>query len=53
MLSALSLVDEWTFDSFDLHDVSGGLPLSTLAFALFKKSGIMKQLQLDEVKLAR
>ena len=53
VLSALSRVDEWTYDMFELNLVSGGRPLSTLAFALFKRSGIVDLLMLDEPKLAR
>ena len=53
MISALSRVDEWTYDMFELNLVTGGQPLSTLAFALFKSSGIVDLLMLDERKLAR
>ena len=53
VLSALSDVDEWTFDSFALSEATGGRPLSTLAFSLFKTSGIIEALNLDEGKLAR
>ena len=53
VLSALSRLDEWTYDMFELNLVSGGRPLSTLAFALFKRSGIVSLLMLDEPKLAR
>ena len=53
VISALSRVDEWTYDMFELNLVTGGQPLSTLAFALFKSSGIVDLLMLDERKLAR
>ena len=53
LLSALSRVDEWTYDMFELNLVSSGRPLSTLAFALLKRSGIVGLLMLDEAKLAR
>ena len=53
VLSALSRVDEWTYDMFELSEASGGRPLSMLAFALFKRSGIVSLLMLDEPKLAR
>ena len=49
----LSRVDEWTYDMFELSEASGGRPLSMLAFALFKRSGIVGLLMLDEPKLAR
>ena len=53
LLVVLSMVDEWGFDSFSLSDVSAGRPLSTLAFALFKRSGLIQILQIDESILAR
>ncbi len=49
----LAGIDDWAFDSFELADVTDGRPLSTLAFALFKRTGISARLQLDESKLAR
>ena len=49
----LSQVDEWAFDSFELARVTEGRPLSTLGFALIRRSGIMAKLRLDEGKLAR
>ena len=53
MLRVLSQVDEWAFDSFQLARVTEGRPLSTLGFALIRRSGIMAKLHLDEGKLAR
>ena len=49
----LSQVDEWAFDSFELARVTEGRPLSTLGFALIRRSGITAKLRLDEGKLAR
>ncbi len=51
--SVLAGVDGWTFDAFRLEEASGGRPLSTLAFALLKRTGIVDCLQLDEARLAR
>ena len=53
LLLALSKVDEWSYDSFHLEEASGGRPLSALSFALFKRSGIVSCLRLNEKKLAR
>ena len=53
LLSALSSVDEWSYDAFCLEEASGGRPLSALSFALFKRSGIVSCLKLNESKLAR
>jgi hypothetical protein len=33
----LSEVDSWQFDAFKLMDVTGGRPLSVLAYHLFKR----------------
>ena len=49
----LSGVDDWTFDSFALDRATGGRPLSTLAFALIRTSGLMFFLDINEQKLAR
>lgn len=46
-------VDNWTFDPFALDEVTGNRPLSTLAFALMKRQGIVDCLGLDEARLAR
>lgn len=48
----LSRVEDWTFDSFKLSEATSGRPLSTLAFFLFKRSGIVSLLDLPENKLA-
>ena len=53
LLLALSSVDEWSYDAFCLEEASGGRPLSALSFALFKRSGIVSCLKLNESKLAR
>ena len=53
VLHVLSQVDEWAFDSFELARVTEGRPLSTLGFALIRRSGITAKLRLDEGKLAR
>ncbi len=50
----LAKVDDWQFDSFQLCEVSGGRPLSCLAFALLKKSGLVPgRFGLSESKLAK
>ena len=49
----LAHMDEWAFDMFEFADVTGQQPLSTLGFAIIKRSGIMSCLKLDEGKLAR
>ncbi len=53
VLRVMSTVDDWTFDVFELAAVTNGRPLSTLAFALIKRSGISGRLHLDESRLAR
>jgi hypothetical protein len=53
VFSVLSRTGEWTFDSFELEQASGGRSLSTLAFALIKRTGIATVLKLNEGKLAR
>ena len=35
--AVLAKIDDWQFDSFELHEVSGGRPLSTLAFAILNR----------------
>ena len=50
---ALSKVDDWQFDSFELERATNGRPLSVLAFALIKNAGLSTVLNLDERKLAR
>jgi hypothetical protein len=49
----LAGVNEWQFDTFELHAVAAGRPLSLLAFALLKQSDIVHRFHLDELKLAR
>ena len=49
----LAGIDNWTFDTFELDEVTGHRPLSTLGFALLKRQGIVDCLELDETKLAR
>ena len=53
VLAKLSRIDDWTFNSFRLAELTGGKPLSTLSFAVLKQSGIVACLKLDEHKLAR
>ena len=53
MLSKLTRMNEWTFNTFRLAELTGGKPLSTLSFAVLKQSGIISCLKLDEHKLAR
>lgn len=49
----LSKVDEWQFDAFRLADASGGRPLSTLSYYLFRRFDLIDKFQLDETKLLR
>jgi len=46
-------VDNWQFDAFELDEVTQGRPLSTLAFALFKRYSLTAKYSIDEDKLAR
>ncbi|KAJ9515550.1 hypothetical protein QJQ45_021631 [Haematococcus lacustris] len=51
---ALSRAEEgWSFDAFELSEVSGGRPLSTLAFALLRRMHLIQHFQLREGHLAR
>ncbi|GFH17868.1 PDEase domain-containing protein, partial [Haematococcus lacustris] len=51
---ALSRAEEgWSFDAFELSEVSGGRPLSTLAFALLRRMHLIQHFQLREGRLAR
>ena len=43
----------WQFDTFRLDAVTGGHPLSTLAYFLFVRCGFVEQFSLDKHKLAR
>ncbi len=49
----LGSVDEWQFDSFQLHDASQGRPLSCLAFHLFKRMDLVGRFHLNEKRLVR
>lgn len=49
----LAKADGWEFDSFALDEVTQGRPLSSLAFALFKRMDLVSTFDLDEKKLAR
>ena len=51
--SSLGAIDSWQYNSFKLEEVSGGRPLSCLAFFLMKKMDLIKRFHLDETKLAR
>ena len=46
-------MDDWSFNVFDLAEVTGQRSLSVMGFALLQRSGIVARLQLDERKLAR
>ncbi len=46
-------MDDWQYDTFELEEVTGGRPLSALAFALIKRSGLIELLGVNEGKLAR
>lgn len=46
-------MDDWQFDAFKLNEVSGGRPLSLLAFSLFKRCEMLDKFQLDEHKLVK
>ncbi len=37
MQEVLSKIENWQFDSFELHEATGGWPLSTLTFAIMRK----------------
>ena len=50
----LAKIDTWQFDSFELNEVSGGRPLSTLTFAIMSKLGLVPgRNDVCEVRLAR
>lgn len=53
MMEVLAKVDDWQFDAFKLNEVSGGRPLSLLAFALFKRCEMLDKFELDEHKLVK
>ena len=41
VLAVLAKIDNWQFDCFELSEVSGGRPLSTLTFAIMHKMGLV------------
>ena len=47
----LAGVDDWQFDAFRLEEVSGGRPLSCLAFFLMKRTELVERFHLQEAKL--
>lgn len=49
----LALANEWQFDAFALAEASGGHPLSTLAYYLFMKQGLIEHFGLKPAALAR
>ena len=51
VITLLAGKDSWTFDSFALDEATDHRPLSALAFAVFKETGIIKRLQLNQSKL--
>ncbi|GAX73385.1 hypothetical protein CEUSTIGMA_g838.t1 [Chlamydomonas eustigma] len=54
VLSVLEQVHEWTFDSFKLNEVTDNRPLSTLAFSILKRHGLVQDRDYSqEVRLAR
>lgn len=53
METVLATVDDWCFDAFKLDEVCQGHPLSTLAFYLFSRNGLIQKYDLEEVRLAR
>ena len=53
LLAVLSGIDQWEFDVFELAALTDGRPLSVLAFALFKRAGLVAALNLSEAKVAR
>ncbi len=43
----------WCWDAFQLADVTQDHALSTLAFYLFRETGLVQEFKINEVKLAR
>ena len=41
VLLILAKINDWQFDSFELDEVSGGWPLSTLTFAILTKQKLV------------
>ena len=52
-MKAMSSLDSWFYDTFQLNEASNGRPLSSLAFFLFKKMGLISKFKLNEARLAR
>jgi hypothetical protein len=50
---ALGDCNNWAFDAYALDEAALGRPLSCLAFWLMHRGGFIKQMTLDQVKLAR
>lgn len=49
----LATAHEWQWDAFALAEATSGHPLSTLAYFLFSKQGLIEHYQLKPVALAR
>lgn len=49
----LARSDEWTFDAFSLDKATQGRPLSTLAFYLMSREGLLKHYNLEPLLVAR
>lgn len=49
----LYAANEWQYDAFELTEATRGHPLSTLAFFLFSKQGLVEHFQLKPIALAR
>ena len=47
IMIALQMVDEWSFDIFQLHDVTQGRPLFHLGMALFDAYGMEEQFKIE------
>ena len=52
-MASLASLDDWAFDMFGFTEVSGGRPLSTMAFAVLRRTSLISCLGLDEHRLAR
>jgi hypothetical protein len=50
---ALQSANDWQFDAFALSEATNGHPLSTLAYFLFSKQGLVDHYQLRPTALAR
>ncbi|GFH24218.1 phosphodiesterase [Haematococcus lacustris] len=51
--ACLAAAHSWEFDAFQLTAVTGGRPLSVLAYWLLQKTGLVSAIRLDPAKLAR